>query len=178
LLPTEIPGNHIQGDVLDILGDGWDLMIAHPPCTYLSIASACRLYPQKGVLDKERYKKGLEAREFFMQFYDSDIPKFCIENPVHLKVFNLPPYNQIIQPYEYGHPYSKKTCLWIKGLPDLVPTNIVTENIVSWVSGGSKDNYGRPRKNKGTLIRDSKTRSKTFLGIAEAMAEQWGEHDR
>ena len=82
-------------------------------------------------------------------------------------------YNQIIQPYEYGHPFQKKTCLWLRGLPKLQPTNIITGDVISWVSGGTKDNKGLPRKNKGTTFRNSVIRSKTFKGIAAAMAEQW-----
>lgn len=152
----------------------WDLIIAHPPCTYLSNAGACRLFPKKGQLNQERYQKGLDAKAFFMEFYNADCDKICIENPIPTRVYGLPPYSQIVQPYEYGHHYSKKTCLWLKGLPNLQPTDIVTENIISWVSGGSKDNKGNPRKNKGTVYRDAKTRSKTFTGIANAMADQWG----
>lgn len=182
---------HIKGDVLPLINgnvqfvtcDGkahkingkWDLLIAHPPCTYLSNAGACRLYPRKGQLSQERYKKGLQAKAFFMKLYNADCEHICVENPIPSKVFDLPKYTQIIQPYEFGHPYSKKTCLWLKNLPKLKPTQIVTENIISWVSGGSKDNYGNPRKQSGTKIRDAKTRSKTFPGIAKAMAEQWGD---
>lgn len=150
---------------------GWDLIIAHPPCTYMSNAGAARLYPKKGELNQERYEKGLQAKEFFMKFYNADCDKICIENPIPTRIFGLPPYTQTIQPYEYSHPYSKKTCLWLKGLPELTPTNIV-EPICSWVSGGSKDNHGNKRKNCGMTFRDSKTKSKTFPGIAKAMAEQ------
>ncbi len=151
----------------------WDMIIAHPPCTYLSNAGAARLYPRKGELNQERYEKGLEAKEFFMKFYNADCERIAIENPIPTRIYGLPPYSQTIQPYEHGHPYSKKTCLWLKGLPKLQPTDIVTENIISWVSGGSKDNHGNPRKQSGTKIRDSKRRSKTFPGIAKAIAEQW-----
>lgn len=158
--------HHIQGK--------WDMIIAHPPCTYLSNAGAARLYPKKGVLNEERYQKGLEAKQFFMKFYDADCEKIAIENPIPTRIYGLPKYSQIIQPYEYGHPYSKKTCLWLKNLPPLQPTEIITKNVISWVSGGSKDNKGNPRKNKGAPFRDSKTRSKTFPGIAKAMADQWG----
>ena len=183
------PEWHIKGDVIPLLNgncrfitcDGqkhfiekWDMIIAFPPCTYLSNAGAARLYPKKGQLNYERYKKGLEGKNFFMKFYDADCPRIAIENPVQTKIFNMPKYSQIIQPYEHGHPYSKKTCLWLKGLSPLKPTNIVTKDIISWVSGGSKDHDGNPRKNKGTVFRDSVTRSKTFPGIAKAMAEQWG----
>ena len=168
------PEWHIQGDVLGQLDKGWDLMIAFPPCTFLSNAGACRLYPKKGELNQERYNKGLEAKEFFMKFINANIPLIAVENPIQSKVFKIPKYSQIIQPYQFGHPYSKKTCLWIKNLPNLKPTSIITGNIISWVSGGSKDHKGNPRKNKGTTIRDSVTRSKTFPGIAKAMATQWG----
>ena len=184
------PEWHIQQDVIPLLDgnctfktcDGlehtinsfWDLIIAHPPCTYLSVAGAARLYPKKGQIDEERYKKGLEAKEFFMSIYNANCEKIAIENPVSLKVFNMPEHTQQIQPYEYGHPYSKKTRLWLKGLNPLKPTNVITEGIVSWVSGGSKDNNGNTRKNCGMKFRDSKTKSKTFQGIADAMANQWG----
>ena len=113
-----------------------------------------------------------KAKEFFMMFYNADCPKIAIENPVSSKVFCLPAHNQEIQPWQFGHPYMKKTRLWLKGLPNLEPTEVVTENLISWVGGGSKDNKGNKRKQTGT-IRDSKTRSKTFQGIAEAMAIQW-----
>lgn len=184
------PEWHIQGDVIPLLDgrcsfqttDGikhripgrWDMIIAHPPCTYLSNAGATRLYPQKGVLNQERFKKGLEAKAFFMQFYNADCSKIAIENPVPTRIYGLPKYSQTMQPYEFGHPYSKKTCLWLKGLPALQPTEIVTGNIISWVSGGSKRADGTKRKQSGTNFRDPKTRSKTFPGIAKAMAEQWG----
>jgi hypothetical protein len=170
------PEWHLQQDITELLKQKWDLIIAFPPCTYISNAGAARLYPQKGVLNKERYAKGLKAKEFFMQFYNSGCAKTAIENPIPTRVYELPKYTQIIQPYEHGHPYSKKTCLWLKGLPKLKPTHIITENIISWVSGGSKDNKGNPRKNKGTVIRDSLRRSKTFPGIASAMAQQWGDY--
>lgn len=151
----------------------WDMIIAHPPCTYLSNAGAARLYPKKGQINQERYEQGLKAKEFFMTIYNADCDRIAIENPIPTKVFGLPPYTQTIQPYEHGHPYSKKTCLWLKGLPKLQPTEIITENIISWVSGGSKDHKGNKRKNCGMTFRDSKTKSKTFEGIAKAMAAQW-----
>lgn len=167
------PEWHLQQDVTGLLKENWDLIIAHPTCTFLSNAGAARLYPKKGELNIERFNKGMDAKKFFMLFYESNCPKICIENPIPTRIFQLPKYDQIIQPYEYGHPYSKKTCLWLKGLPKLQPTNIITEGIISWVSGGSKHHKGNPRKQSGTKHRDSETRSKTFKGIAKAMAEQW-----
>lgn len=184
------PEWHILGDALKAIDGGqiitmdgkvhdvgrWDLMIAHPPCTYLSNAGAARLYRKfdgKSYCELSRLNKGFDAKEFFMKFYNADIPMKAIENPVPSSVFRLPKYQQIIQPYEYGHPYQKKTCLWLIGLPMLKPT-IIVNPICSWVSGGSKKADGTERENKGTVYRDSKTRSKTFPGIAKAMAEQWG----
>ena len=185
------PEWHILGDALEAIKGGeivtmdgithsvdkWDLLIAHPPCTFLSNAGAARLYKKingKSYVELERLNNGFDAKEFFLKFLNAPINKIAVENPIPSGVYRLPKYSQVIQPYEYGHPYSKKTCLWLKGLPKLEPTEIV-EPICSWVSGGSRKADGTPRQNKGTKIRDSKRRSKTFLGIAKAMAEQWGE---
>ena len=183
------PEWHIMQDVVPLLNgfctfttcDGvehelrqrWDLIIAHPPCTFLSVAGAARLYPTKGVLDEERYQKGLEAKAFFETILNADCDKICVENPIQLKIFNMPPHSQQIQPYEFGHPYSKKTRLWLKGLPHLKPTDIITEGVVSWVNGGSKKADGTKRDNTG-VSHSARERSKTFLGIAKAMADQWG----
>ena len=164
ILPTETKGNHYEGSVLDILDNGWDLMIAHPPCTYLSNAGARFLYP-KGILNQDRLAQGLEAKEFFMALYNADIPKIAIENPIPSKVYELPQYSQTIQPYEYGHPLQKRTCLWLKGLPKLVPTNIVEERQSTKVAGNWFNKGGKDRQ---------KERARTFEGIATAMAEQWG----
>lgn len=166
------PEWHIQGDVLEQLGKGWDMIIAHPPCTYLSNAGACRLYPQKGILNEERYYKGLQAKEFFMAIYNADCDKIVIENPVSSKIFKLPLHSQEIQPYQFGHPYTKKTRLWLKGLPKLIPTNIISP-IAPYLPSGT----GRKDRSKYGVVKrgqDSKERSKTFPGIAKAMAEQWG----
>jgi len=165
LLPTESPGPHYKGDVRDILERGWDLMIAHPPCTYLSNAGARFLYP-KGKLNRARLKLGMEGRGFFMLLWNADIPKIAIENPTPSKVYNLPPYTQVIQPYEFGHPVQKRTCLWLKGLPPLKPTKIVENPQSSKVPGNWFNKGGKDRQ---------KNRAKTFEGIAEAMAKQWGE---
>ena len=162
LLPTERPGQHIQGDVLEILDEGWDLMIAHPPCTYLCRHRA-RWNKQKDV----RYRK--EAKEFFMQLLNASIDKICIENPVPLRKSKLPKYNQIIQPYQFGHDYSKRTCLWLKNLPELKPTKIVELTYYTTPSGYKYTAgwYKTPR--------NSRDRSRTFQGIAAAFAEQWGQ---
>lgn len=183
------PEWHIKQDVLPLLDgnctfttcDGsthtingkWDLIIGHPPCTYLSVAGAARLYPTKGQIDLDRYQKGLEAKEFFMAIYNADCERICVENPISMRVFEMPKHTQQIQPFEYGHPYSKKTRLWLKGLSPLKPTNIITEGVVSWVNGGSKNADGTRRANNG-VSHSARERSKTFEGIALAMAEQWG----
>lgn len=185
------PEWHIKGDCLKVISGGgmtftmdgavriidkWDLIIAHPPCTYLSNAGAARLYKVidgETWINRNRFELGMDAKEFFMEIYNADCEKIAIENPTPSGVYRMPKQTQVIQPYEYGHPYSKRTCLWLKGLPELKPTHIV-EPICSWVSGGAKKADGTPRENKGMTFRDSKTKSKTFEGIAKAMAEQWG----
>lgn len=158
------PEWHLTGNVLDFLNAGWDMMIAHPPCTYLSNAGARFLYP-KGVLNNDRLELGLEAALFFMQLYNAPIKKVCIENPVQSKVFNLPKYSQIIQPYQFGHPYQKKTCLWLKGLSELKPTKVLEKPQSTKVAGNWFNKGGKNRQIN---------RSKTFQGIADAMAQQWG----
>ena len=162
--PTDTPGQHYQGDVMDILNDNWDMMIAHPPCTYLSNAGARFLYPNKQ-LNKDRLKLGMEAKEFFMALYNANINKVVVENPIPSKIYRLPKYSQTIQPYEYGHPFQKKTCLWLKNVPELKPTNIVSNRQSTKVPGNWFNKGGKDRQ---------KNRAKTFQGIADAMAEQWG----
>ena len=147
-------------------GGRWDLIIAHPPCTYISNAGVRFLYPGgKGVLNEERLKKGIEATHFFLHFLYADCDKIAIENPIPTKVYCLPPYSQIIQPWMFGHPVQKKTCLWLKGLPELVPTDITEERQSSKIAGNWFNKGGKERQ---------KNRAKTFPGIAKAMAEQWG----
>ena len=172
---------HIQGDVIPLVNghcefktvDGvehsvkgkWDMLICHPPCTYLSNAGARHLW-KNHELNQERYKKGLEAKDFFIKLYNADCEKIVVENPIPSKIYELPKYSQIIQPYEHGHPFSKKTCLWIKGLPKLKPTKIISkEEIQSTKIAGNWFNKGGKERQKN--------RSKTFPGIAKAMAEQW-----
>lgn len=199
------PEWHIQGDVLKVLNpsrqtipgddwygfkfrtkDGvlhciegkWDLIIAFPPCTYLSNAGACRLYPKKGQLNMERYQKGLEAKEFFLKFLNADCPRIAVENPVSSKVFEMPLHTQEIHPYQFNpdkkHPWTKKTRIWIRGnLKPLVPTtpDAVPAGPYCPAETGRKDRskYGAAKRGD-----DAKNRAKTFPGIARAMAEQWG----
>ena len=166
LLPTERPGPHIQGDVLEILEYGWDMMIAHPPCTYL-----CR-QSNRWNRDPERRKAVYSAIAFFNQIlrHGSCCEKICVENPIPHKTAkkHMGEYTQIIQPYQFGHDYSKKTCLWLKGLPELRPTKIVELTYYTTPNGHkyTRGWYFTPR--------NSKDRSRTFPGIANAMAEQWG----
>lgn len=175
------PQYHYKGDVLNILHtpcqfytmnhdyhfiDSWDLVIAHPPCTFLSNAGHSRLI-QNGVLNDSRYKHGLAARDFFMEFYMCDCPHICIENPIPIRLYDLPRYDQIIQPYFFGDPYYKTTCLWLLGLPNLFPTNICENPLPTTYAEWW---------NKGTRSERQKNRSKTFPGIANAMAAQWGDY--
>jgi hypothetical protein len=153
LLPSEIPGQHLQGDVLPLLGMNWDLMIAHPPCTHLAVSGA-RWFHLK------RAEQG-QALSFVGSLLGASIPKIALENPVSIisSYFRKP--DQIIQPWMFGHGETKKTCLWLKGLSKLVPTDIVSgrEGRV-WRLPPSTDRW--------------KERSRTYQGIADAMAEQWG----
>ena len=173
------PEWHILGDVLPLL-DGkctfrtmagaehyivkWDMIIAFPPCTYLSNAGAKHLF-RGGRLNRERYQKGLEAKAFFCQFLDADCAKICVENPVSSRIYEMAPHSQEIQPYMFGHPVKKKTRLWLRGLPPLEPTEIVApecgcHEAGTWFMRGGKDRQ--------------RNRAKTFPGVARAMAEQWG----
>jgi hypothetical protein len=167
------PEWHFQQNVIKLLEETWDMIIAFPPCTYLTNASAVRLRI-KGEINQERMEKAILAKEFFMLFYNHSCKKIAIENPTPGKIHGLPQYDQAIQPWQFGHPYTKRTCLWLKNLTKLTPTTIITENITPYVNGGCKDKDGNYRKAQGRNERDSKTRSKTFLGIADAMANQWG----
>jgi hypothetical protein len=173
ILPTESPGQHIQGDVLEVLSDGWDIMIAHPPCTYLSKAGARWLYPVAGQLDEERLRVGMEARRFFMELLNADIPKVAVENPAPMNVFNLPPASHHIEPHEFGHPYSKKTLLWLRELPPLMPTAPMgAYEPFTPANTGFGKRKGQ-RSSRGPA-KTAKQASVTFQGVAEAMADQWG----
>lgn len=166
LLPSDSPTLfHYQGDVLDIIDEGWDLMIAHPPCTHLAISGA-RYFPEKIADGRQQ-----AALEFVQKLMDSPIPKIAIENPVSVISSKIRKPDQIIQPYEYGHPETKKTCLWLKGLPKLNPTNVVEpEFIVANGKRYSPIHYYSYRNQKER----AHIRSLTYQGIADAMANQWG----
>ena len=165
------PEWHLQCDALEMLKMRWDMIIAHPPCTYMANSGAVRMRVG-GVIQQDRFEKAMKAKEFFMKFYECDCPRVAIENPTPMKLIGLPPYNEVIQPYEFGHPYSKRTCLWLKGLPPLIPTELMAWH-EPYVNGGCKDAHGNYRRFQGRKERDAKTRAKTFPGIARAMAEQW-----
>ena len=176
LEPTETPGNHYQGSVLDIIGGGWDLMIAHPPCTYLTLTGNKWFKPEFADRFPNRHQQRQEAVDFFMLLANADIPKIAIENPIGVmsRIYRKP--NQIIQPYEYGHETTKATCLWLKGLPNLKPTNIVSKGEVVISKSGNRISRWYYETSKLPLkggIR-AKARSVTFQGIADAMADQWG----
>lgn len=150
----------------------WDLIIAHPPCTYLSNAWARHLW-KNHELNQERYEKGLQAKKFFMAIYNADCEHIAIENPTPSRIYELPEKSQVIQPYQFGHPYTKRTQLWLKGLPLLKPTEIVNP-VATWCPSGSYS-HKHGEKHRGMFTTDrAKNRSKTFEGIAKAMAEQWG----
>jgi len=169
------PEWHIKADALEMLKMKWDLVIAHPPCTYLSAAGAVRLFNKDHTIrDYDRYEKGLQAAEFFMAIWESGQERLCIENPVQLRVFNLPTCSQIIEPYMFGEPWRKRTCLWLKGLPPLMADDIVVPTGL-WVGGTSKKR-DRTIKERYELNsnRSQKIRSRTFPGIARAFSEQWG----
>lgn len=180
------PEWHILGDAVQAMMGGrivtmdgkshyiekWDLLVAHPPCTYLSNAGARHLW--KGhQLNADRVTLGIYGRDLFMRFWWADVDKVCIENPVPAKVFGLPPYTQTIQPYMFGHEYTKKTCLWLKNLPELIPTELV-EPVATWCPSGSySQKHGDKYRGMFTTDR-ARNRAKTFPGVAQAMAEQWG----
>ena len=181
-------GEHYKGNVLDIINDGWDMMIAFPPCTYLTVSGNRWFYhPEDKNLPYEdrrphplhpkRRELQEEALEFIRFLMDAPINKIAIENPIGVISTKIRKPDQIIQPYEYGHATSKSTCLWLKNLHLLQPTNIVDPEWIQ-VSGGQRmsrfhyDSYSLPKEER------SKIRSKTFLGVAKAMANQWGRYDR
>ena len=165
LLPSDREGPHYQGDVFDIIGNDWDLMIAHPPCTHLAVSGA-RWF-------KDKQKEQLEALDFVRRLLDADIPRIALENPISIISSKIRKPDQIIQPWQFGHDASKSTCLWLKGLPKLVPTGLVAPRIVA----GKKRWANQTDSGQNRLAPSAdrwKIRSETYSGIAEAMAVQWG----
>jgi len=164
LLPSDKPGPHYQGDVFDIIDNGWDLLIAHPPCTYLCVPGAHYLHKRP-----ERWGMMEDARDFFIKLMNANIHKICIENPVPHKYAQLPKYDQIINPWQFGHEQSKRTCLWLKNLPKLVLTKIMDNHGERYYrADGSSSN------SKWYAGSNAHERARTFQGIADAMANQWG----
>lgn len=168
LLPTEKPGRHYQGNVRDIIENRWDLMIAHPPCRYLAV-SANRSF----LNNPDRWDKRLDAVKFVHFLMNCDIPKICTENPVGVISTHIRKPDQYIQPYEYGHRDSKKTGLWLKNLPLLEPTNIVPPE---WITATSGKRYSKTAWycQSSNNPENAKIRSRTYQGIGDAMADQWG----
>lgn len=172
LLPTERPGPHYQEDVLNVLTprsweSPWDLLIAHPPCTYLSRAGA-RWWKQPG-----RYEKALEAAAFVRALYDAPIPLVAIENPIGMlnRLWRYP--DQTVQPWQFGDPYTKATCLWLRGLPPLLPT-LITEERRAWLPSNVGAGRRKGQRSQPGIAHNAKDASRTFPGIAGAMADQWG----
>lgn len=159
-LPSEIEGLHYKGNVLDILNVGWDLLIAHPPCTHLAVSGA-RWF-------KGKEQQQLEALSFIKILLDADIPKICLENPISIISTRIRKPTQIIQPWQFGHEETKSTCLWLKNLPPLVPTKIMEVRNRNLTPSGQ--NKLGPSPNRW------KERSRTYKGIAEAMSEQWSDN--
>lgn len=167
------PEWHIQGDAIETAyGEHWDMMIAHPPCTYLAVSGARWLYNKDGSRNEDRWSKKEDALKFVRVLMDAPIDRIAIENPISMISSEIRKPEQIIQPYEFGHPLAKATCLWLKNLPLLQPTNVVEPE---YVTSGTGRKWSKwfwetsliPYKDRG------KARSKTFDGIAKAMAEQW-----
>ena len=168
ILPTEgNPEWHIQDDVLKHLNDGWDLMIAHPPCTYLANSGVQHLHK-----DISRWDKLKDGRAFFMKLYNAGIPRIAVENPIPHKFAELPKYSQIIHPYYFGEEADKTTCLWLKNLPGLMATYVYPKG-KRYIDKNGKSN-GSYWYQVLSRKDSRKNRSRTFQGIANAMAEQWG----
>jgi hypothetical protein len=168
ILPTDSPGPHYQGNVLDVLHDGWDLMIAHPPCTYLTNSGVCWLHK-----DPERWALLDEGAAFFKALLNADISKICIENPIMHKYakerIGGVKQSQVIQPWMFGHMEQKATCLWLKNLPKLTEThNLKSEMMLLPKNQRERLHYLPPSADRWKL------RSTTYQGIADAMADQWG----
>jgi hypothetical protein len=168
LEPSDSAGNHYQGDMFDIINEGWDLMIAHPPCTHLAVSGA-RHFAKKR--EDGRQQQGID---FFMKVVSTNIPRVAVENPIGImsSIYRKP--DQIIQPWEYGHKTTKATCLWLKGLPLLKPTNIVEKGEFVVFPSGKRMSKWYADSAKHSPKERERIRNKTFQGIADAMADQWG----
>ena len=165
LLPTDSPGPHYQGDVFDIIPDGWDLMVAHPPCTYLSVSGMH--WTTRGLRDAKLTE---DALAFVQRLMDAPIERIAIENPISVISSRIRKPDQIIQPWWFGHDASKKTCLWLKNLPLLQPTDMLPGDAKT-----GRANQTASGQNKLPPSKDRwKIRSETYAGIANAMAAQWG----
>lgn len=175
LLPTEMPGQHIQDDVLKYLDENWDMVIAHPPCTFLAVSGNKWMKQEYQNRFPNRQQQRKEAITFFMELANCNIPKICIENPVGIMSTQWRKPDQIIQPWQFGHPETKATCLWLKGLTMLNPTEIVTPEWIIGKKDGKK--YSRihymTARFFGKDINRQKERSRSYPGIANAMAAQW-----
>jgi hypothetical protein len=169
------PEWHFQDDVFNVINKGWDLMIAHPPCTFLSVSGARHLYNKDGSPNLERYKNQAEALDFVQKLMDAPIPRIAIENPVSVISTKIRKPDQIIQPYMFGDEATKTTCLWLKNLPKLVPTNIVGKGERTVFKSGKSHPkwYADALATAKTPAERRTLRSKTFQGIAIAMATQW-----
>ena len=174
LEPTSLPGKHYQGSVLDILNDGWDMMVAHPPCTYLTVTGNKWFKDEYKDRFPTRQQDRKDAIEFFMTLVNANIPKIVIENPIGIMSTIYQKPSQIIQPWQFGHEASKSTCLWIKGLPLLKPTNIVSKGEFVTFKSGKRMTKWYADAAKYSPTERAKIRNTTFQGIANAMADQWG----
>ncbi len=164
------PEWHMQGDVVPLLCEQWDMMIAHPPCTYLCVPGAHYLHTRP-----ERWQQMFDGRNFFMELFNANIDKIAVENPVPHRYAELPKYTQIIHPWQFGHELSKRTCLWLKNLPKLQPTKIMENHGERYVrTERQQAKYGKVSNSIWYAKASPRERSKTFPGIAKAMAEQWG----
>jgi hypothetical protein len=175
LLPTDSPGPHYQGSVTDILDKGWDMMIAHPPCTYLAVSGNRWLYNKDGSRNEERWDNRREALDFVRLLMNAPIERIAVENPVSVISSEIRKPDQIIQPWQFGDEAQKTTCLWLKNLPKLKPTKIVGKGEFVTFKSGKKHPawYAEAFAKAKTKAERQKLRSKTFQGIADAMAEQW-----
>lgn len=167
------PEWHIQGDVLKILNDGWDLIIAHPPCTYLTITGNKWMKPEFKDRFPDRHKQREDAIQFFMEFTKTNCPRVAIENPVGVISTAWRKADQYVHPYHFGDPHSKKTGLWLINLPKLVPTNVVEPQMYIY-KDGRRDPIWHVESLKLPPAERQRVRSKTFPGLADAMVTQWG----